>query len=286
MVPSITVIIACRNAANTLWLQLEALAAQTYEGRWEVIVSDNGSTDSSRAVAERFRSRLPELRIIDSSRTPGAGPARNAAAAYAQYDYLAFCDADDEVTPTWLSAISTALTENDFIAGRFETLKLNSPRTRRSRALQQQSGLQESPFGPGLPHAGAGNMALRRDVFQSVGGFDPSVGTLEDTDLCWRIQKAGKKLTFVPQAIVHVRLRTSLTGIWLQGLGYGRAYTLLEQRYGANTPTSEAVPASRSIGSRFLKLLRATQHPEALLWKIGWHVGHRTAKVLTPSART
>ncbi|MBT0768156.1 glycosyltransferase [Kineosporia sp. J2-2] len=211
---SVSVVIACRNSASTLGLQLEALAGQTYEGCWEVIVSDNGSTDALLKVVDEFRDRLPGLRVIDSSGRLGAGCARNAAAETAKYEYLAFCDADDEVTPTWLAALAEALQENDFVAGRFEPSKLNA---RRSRTLQQDSQLQTSPFGPGLPHAGAGNMGIRRSVFLAVGGFDQSLRTLEDTDLCWRVQLAGHRLVFAPRAIVHVRLRSGVIAMWRQG---------------------------------------------------------------------
>ncbi|GAB6898930.1 glycosyltransferase family 2 protein [Kineosporia succinea] len=271
--PSVTVVIACRNAADTLWLQLEALTRQSYAGAWEVVISDNGSTDGSRTVAECFRGRLPGLRIIDSSSRPGAGPARNAAVAVARYDHLAFCDADDEVTPTWLAALGQALTVNSFVAGRFEPSKLNSPRAYRSRPLQQNSGLQESPFGPGLPHAGAGNLAVRRDVFEAVGGFDAEVGTLEDTDLCWRIQLAGTPLVFEPQAIVHVRLRSSVAPVWRQAWAYGRASALLRTRYG-NVSEGSGDPVSLPV--RLLRLLGQARRPEALVWVLAWHLGHRS----------
>ncbi|WP_285596790.1 glycosyltransferase family A protein [Kineosporia sp. NBRC 101731] len=286
---TLTVIIACRNAADTLWLQLEALTRQSYRGPWEVIISDNGSTDESRAIAERFRDRLPGFRIIDSSDQPGAGPARNAAAAVARHDYLAFCDADDEVTPTWLEALGAALAENTFIAGRFEPCKLNSARAYRSRPLQQSSGLQESPFGPDLPHAGAGNMAVRRDVFEAVGGFDAEVETLEDTDLCWRIQLAGSPLVFVPQAIVHVRLRSSATSVWRQGRAYGRAAALLETRYGKVSEDSRGSRQRAALHVRLFQLVRQGRHPVALLWVVAWHVGHRSLQphaALSPLSRS
>ena len=52
---------------------------------WEVIVSDNGSTDETRRIVERFHGRLPGLRIV------------------AKGEALLFCDADDEVGPGWLA---------------------------------------------------------------------------------------------------------------------------------------------------------------------------------------
>jgi glycosyltransferase involved in cell wall biosynthesis len=292
--PSVSVVIACRNAADTLGIQLEALARQTYTGAWNVIISDNGSTDHTRLVAQRYESRLPGLQIIDSSDRAGAGHARNVAARVSTADFLAFCDADDEVALDWLETMMAALARNPFVAGRFESRKLNSERVLRSRPLQQSTGLQESPFGPGLPHAGAGNMGIKREIFLAVGGFDQAVGTLEDTDLCWRVQLAGTALIFGPDVVVHVRLRSSFSKMWRQGWNYGHAAALLERRYG-NKPIAsvtavttslavikaaqeaEAQPSPGAVGSA-VKLVRENPTPGALLWALGWHVGHRAMK--------
>lgn len=293
--PIVSVVIACYNAADTLGIQLEALTRQTYTGSWDVLISDNGSTDHSRLIAQRYESRLPGLRIIDSSDRAGAGHARNVATAASTAEFVAFCDADDEVAPDWLQNMMLALTErNEFVAGRFESRKLNSDRVLRSRPLQQNTGLQESPFGPGLPHAGAGNMGIRRRIFMDVGGFDPAVGTLEDTDLCWRVQLAGTPLIFVPDVMVHVRLRSSFSKMWRQGWSYGHAAALLERRYG-NKPIPSATAVTTSIAvikavqeaetqeasgtvASALKLLRENPTPGAMMWAVGWHVGHRAMK--------
>ncbi|MBT0767433.1 glycosyltransferase family 2 protein [Kineosporia sp. J2-2] len=289
--PSVSVVIACRNAADTLGIQLEALAQQRYSDTWDVLISDNGSTDHTRLVALRYSDRLPGLQIVDSSDKPGAGHARNVAATVSTADFLAFCDADDEVAPDWLTTMMAALERNPFVAGSFESRKLNSDRVLRSRPLQQSTGLQESPFGPGLPHAGAGNMGIRRDIFLSVGGFDQAVGTLEDTDLCWRVQLAGTPLIFAHDAVVHVRLRSSFSKMWRQGWNYGHAAALLERRYG-NKPIASVTAVTTSLAvikatqerettsqpnpiASALKLLRENPTPGALMWAVGWHVGHR-----------
>lgn len=174
--PSVSVVIPCRDAAHTLAAQLEALAGQTYRGSWEVLVSDNGSIDDTRQVAAQYTDRLPGLRIIDAGAYPGAGYARNVAAATSTADFLVFCDADDEVAPDWLEQMMLALQRTPFVAGRLDATQLNSSKVIRSRTLPQNDGLQESAFGPGLPHASAENLGIRRSVFVSVGGFDLRCG--------------------------------------------------------------------------------------------------------------
>ena len=94
---AVSVVIPARNAARTLDAQLQALAAQRFPAEWEVLVSDNGSTDATRAVAVEWAGRIPLLRVIDASARPGASAARNLGAAAAHGELLLFCDADDVV---------------------------------------------------------------------------------------------------------------------------------------------------------------------------------------------
>lgn len=281
MSPLVSVVIACKDAELTLGVQLAALARQECPVDWNVVISDNGSTDGTLTVARSYAKKLPGLVIVDSSEQAGPGYARNVGARATQAPFLVFCDADDEVAPGWLATMVAALRRDAFVAGRFEASRLNSARILRSRPLQQSDGLQESPFGPGLPHAGAGNMGVHRDVFFAVDGFDPTVGCLEDTDLCWRIQLTGVPLVFCPEAAVHVRLRSSLRSMWSQGRAYGEASALLTDRYPAastasadhGTPERRRGPRSTALAA--LTLLRQQRSPGALAWSVAWHVGHR-----------
>ena len=62
----ISVIIACRNEERTLAETLEGVAAQEWDQPWEVLFADNGSTDGSRAIFERFAAGRPDWRLIDA----------------------------------------------------------------------------------------------------------------------------------------------------------------------------------------------------------------------------
>ena len=62
----VSVVVPVRNGAATIALQFEALADQDYDGPWEVVVSDNGSTDATRSVVDEWSAKLPGLRVVDS----------------------------------------------------------------------------------------------------------------------------------------------------------------------------------------------------------------------------
>ena len=91
--------------------QLAALAAQTYRGEWELVVVDNGCRDRSMEIVREWAPRLPSVTIVDATARRGLNRARNAGAAAARGDFLAFCDADDVATPGWLEAMAEAAAE-------------------------------------------------------------------------------------------------------------------------------------------------------------------------------
>lgn len=229
----LSIIIPCLNAELTLAGQLEALARQQWHD-WEVIVADNGSTDGSRRVVERFRGRLPGLKWIDASQRRGAGYARNLAVRHASGEALLFCDADDEVADGWLTAMGRALQEHDFVASRLEPTKLSDPKLLATRRCPQQHGLQHYTYPPFLPHAGTCGLAVKRNVHEAVGGFDESFMRLQDTDYCWRIQIMGVPLQFVPDALVHMRFRGDLHASYRQAREWGEYNVKLYKKYRAH----------------------------------------------------
>ncbi len=227
----LSVIVPCFNAADTIGVQLEALAAQQWPEPWEIIISDNGSTDNALAVVEQYRERLPNLRIVNASDKRGAAHAKNVGARAAMGDALVFCDADDEVAPGWLSAIGTALREHDFVASRFDPNKLNAPWIPRAVHCPQQDGLQLYKYPPFLPHAGGCGLGVKRSVYEAVGGFDETILVLDDTDFCFKVQLLGNTLHFVQNAVIHIRYRPTLAGMYHQARMWGKQNVLVYKKY-------------------------------------------------------
>ena len=140
----LSVVMAVLDAADTIGVQLEALARQDWAEAWELIVVDNGCSDDSMRIVEQYRDRIPVLRMIRATDQRSAAHARNAGVRAARGGYLAFCDADDEVAHDWLEKIATAVERHQFVASRMDAVRLSSPRGLAARG----NGLQKDGLIP------------------------------------------------------------------------------------------------------------------------------------------
>lgn len=231
-VPRLSVVIPCLDAEAVIGTQLEALARQSWDGQWEVVLADNGSRDQTVHRAKRFRHRLPRLRIIDASERAGVAFARNRGVAESSGEVIAFCDADDEVAPGWLAALARVLADNEFVAARPEHERLN-PRWLAESWDAPQDGIRPHRFPPYLRYARGGCLGVRRAVHDEIGGFDEELSSCEDDDYCFRVQLAGYELIPVPDAVVHVRLRTRARDLFNQARWYAEGEAKLQQKFGS-----------------------------------------------------
>lgn len=289
--PKLSVVVPCYNAASTLGTQLEALARQEWTEPWELIISDNNSTDGSIHIASAFSDRIPGLRVVRATGKQGPAHARNTGAAAARAESLAFCDADDEVAPGWIAAMGQALEEHDFVAGRWELEKLNPPWIRVTRGAGQSTGLQQYTYPHYLPHAGGSTLGVKRALHFEIGGFDESLPVLEDTDYCWRMQLAGHRLTFVPDGVTHVRFRQATREIFGQARRYGAFNVVLYRRYQQHgMPKLHWKQGAKAWYSLFRRLPHLLDSTRRAKWirDLGWQLGRLEASVKcrTPVIRT
>ena len=214
------------DAAATLGAQLDALAGQDYDGDWEVVIADNGSTDGSQEVAKKWAQTRPNVRLIDAS-SQGRGPnhARNAGANAATGDFLAFCDADDVVSPSWLSALADAARGADVVAGRLDVQELNE-----RMVIEWNETLPfdlPHPAFEFMPFVSTANCGIWVHAFREIDGFREEITTAEDKELAWRAQLGGQRLVRAPDAVVSYRYRSSVRATASQHFRYGLAYPAL-----------------------------------------------------------
>ncbi len=227
----LSIIIPAFNAGKTIGQQLNALKKQKWDESWEVIIADNGSTDDTVDTVSRYKDELPGLHIVNAKGKKGPSYARNAGAREAKGDAFIFIDADDVVGSDWLYTLGSALRKYEMVASRFEQNELNSPEVLKIMKSPQLDGLNKFRFSDFLPFAGACGLGVRREVHEKIGGFDEALIAGEDIDYCWRAQLQGVELSYIPDAVVHIRLRGEVKGVFRQYIRNGEYSIPIYKKY-------------------------------------------------------
>ncbi|ABS05141.1 glycosyltransferase family 2 protein [Kineococcus radiotolerans] len=227
----VSVVIPCFNATRDLPAQLEALAGQSTVCTFEVVVSDNGSTDGLAEFVEEWSRRVPfMLRRVDASARRGVAHARNAGCRAALADVILVCDADDVVGVGWVDAMARALEQADLVGGTLVHGHLNTALVQQWRPTSPPGVLPTKLSH--LPYAVGANVGLRREVFDALGGWDEGfVAGGDDVEFSWRAQHAGFCLRSAPDAVIAYRMRTTLSANVKQSYFYARSDALLMRTF-------------------------------------------------------
>jgi len=183
--PTLSVIVPAWNEEKCIARAIESLkrAAALYErergATAEIVVVDNNSTDRTGAMARECGATVVFEPVNN------IGKARNAGVKAARGKYIAFCDADNQVTENLLLLIHDHL-ENPKIAGGGTWIE---PATRNAKVnfFYFVWGIYVRCSGVGV-----GMMHCRKADFESFGGFDESIYAAEDVQLAYDLKKIGK----------------------------------------------------------------------------------------------
>ncbi len=215
-----SIIVCTHNRSDKLPGVIGQLRAQNYPpDAFEILVVNNCSTDNTKDVVGQFVTEPGVVVYSIEENRPGVTYARNRGAQEAHYPYLAYLDDDCSVDPDWLSQLLSGFDLDErvvIVAGRIIVDFDNLPRpkwlgTKSERWLGaydhpgSQPRLLEFPL-----YVCEGNMALKRDTWEAIGGFlgmdqfgSPHVASQEIGFFLKQIERRGDKVAFVPKALVH-----------------------------------------------------------------------------------
>jgi glycosyltransferase involved in cell wall biosynthesis len=282
----VSVVIPVRNGAGVIARQLDALAAQAYDGDWEVVIADNGSSDGTAEVARRWADRLPGLRVADAGARPGVGPARNVGTRAATGDAVLFCDADDECDPHWVASMARALADHPIVGGPCSVEDPDGTVHPAPTALHLTFGVVPFPIG--------GNFGVWVDVFDHVGGFDEDhpQAKAEDAEFCIRAWELGYVAGFAPGALMVKARRLDLASTYHQWRGYGVGSMFNMWRYRDRGAIRLVLRSEvRIFGWMVLHLGRLRTHDGRHRWvrwvsgRVGWVEGFLRFRRLPPAPR-
>ena len=218
--PLISVIVPHLNDQRGLVRLLESLAAQRASGiPFEVIVSDNGSKTP---LPEAVKSHS-QVTVVHEPE-PGPGPARNRGVSVAQGGILAFIDADCIADRDWIQTIFDHFHKptGAAVIGGDVRIRPRGTRLAPIEAYESIFGYRFELYIRRDGYAGSGNLAMRREVFDTVGPFG-GIQIAEDRDWGQRATRAGFAPAYVPEMIIYTEARETFAELarkWDRHIGH------------------------------------------------------------------
>jgi cellulose synthase/poly-beta-1,6-N-acetylglucosamine synthase-like glycosyltransferase len=206
ILPTVDVVLAVRNEARRIGACIESLLAQDYpQTLVRIFVADNGSDDATIEEAGRY-----PVTVVRESKA-GSAAARNHAMHDGKADLIAFFDGHCIASKRWISSMCARF--EDLRVGGAQARIANAATDPRVIAYLESSGmnsydhvLEDTVYGTHnvYPWILSGNCMYRRDVVESVGGFDEKLPACEDVDIAWKVVLSGYLLVNCPDAsVVH-----------------------------------------------------------------------------------
>ncbi|MFH1552846.1 MAG: glycosyltransferase [Candidatus Omnitrophota bacterium] len=236
--PSVSIVVAAKNAEKTIEKCITSILSLRYNN-YEVIVIDDGSTDKTPNLLEKYK---PRVTVITNVSSLGPSRSRNNAAKKGNGECIAFTDADCIVSDDWLNelvgcfdiypeAVSCGGSQDippdatDFERRVFKFFKKSGIVTDYMR-LKRFDKIIEVDHNPSC------TVIYKREIFLEEGGFAEGLWPGEDVELDHRLRKKGYRIFFNPRAVVyHYRPKNIRSFIYMM-YRYGWAQGVLVRKYG------------------------------------------------------
>lgn len=220
--PTVSVLVPTRDRPEQLADCLAALTRSEFpRARLEVVVANDGARPLG-DLADRFREHL-DLAVVELARV-GSAAARNAAAARAAGDLLAFLDDDCIPDPRWLTVLAERHARDPAagLGGRTVNARPEDPYASAADVVIQVGYAWNNRDAARIRFLASNNLALPADAFRALRGFDERFARSADRDLLDRWLADSRRLQYVPDAVVHHSQRLGLAEFVRKHFANGR----------------------------------------------------------------
>lgn len=237
----VSVIIPTYNRAHLLEPAIRSVINQTLPD-WELLIVDDGSTDNTPAVVEKY---LDDSRIkYIQKKNSGAGHSRNVGVAHASHSIITFLDSDDEAEPVWLEKM-----RHEIVHGQADIVCCGLSRyDSDGKLIDTKMPHKLSTLFNGITgkFTNGGSFMLKRSIFEAIGGYDPALPSGQHTELAMRlvpyVEEQGLKITNLQESLlrIHVhggaRIRTNYKAKYLgSSYTYRKHYNLFKKSKNAKS---------------------------------------------------
>ncbi len=225
--PLVSVVIPCYWQAHFLSEAIESVLAQRYP-HLELVVVDDGSSDNTAAIAGTY----PGLRYIRQENA-GLSAARNTGLRHSLGKYLVFLDADDRLLPNALEAglqCFASHPECAFVYGHSRFVMFDGSPMRDRQPVHVEGDYYLALL-RSCPIAAPASVMYRREIFEVVGGFDPSLSPAADYALYYCVARQFPIRCHEQTIVEYRRHDTNMTRCFEQMLRYNLAALRTQRRY-------------------------------------------------------
>ena len=246
-----SIIIPVYNRPNEIDELLESLTKQDYSDDFEVLIVEDGSTDKSEHLIEKYKNKL-DLKYFFKANS-GAGASRNFGMSHANGNYFLILDSDVIVPKNYLTEVSKGLNTNytDAFGGpdaahqSFTSLQkaINYSMT----SFLTTGGIRGKKNAVGKFQPRSFNFGLSQTAFSKTNGFsDLKFG--EDIDLTFRLWENGFETQLLEKAFVYHKRRSTIKQFFKQTFAFGTARPKLNKRYPETAKLTYWFPSVFIIG--------------------------------------
>ena len=223
MAPEISIIIPVHNDPEGLADTLESLVAQNFPVEaFEIIVADNGSSDSTQDVARSYAEKYPHLvQVVVEDRIQSSYAARNKGIEAAKAEILSFIDADMTVKPDWLGKIYRVMLDEspDYLGC---NVRIYSTRRSAASLYNVLTGFPVKNYMERAHYAPTCCLTVKREVFSRVGAFDNRLKSGGDTEFGNRVWESGAKFHFAQNIYMYHPARGTMRAHLKKAMRIGR----------------------------------------------------------------
>ncbi len=229
-----SIIIPVYNRPNEIDELLESLTKQDFSTDFEVLIIEDGSTQKSESIVEKYKDQLNLTYFFKEN--SGAGASRNFGMQQALGNYFIILDSDVIVPNQYLSVVKKAL-ENDFTdafggpdAAHKSFTLLQKAINYSMTSVLTTGGIRGKKQAVGEFQPRSFNLGLSQKAFSKTNGFS-KMKNGEDIDLTFRLWKNGFETQLIEKAFVYHKRRSTIKQFFKQTFGFGTARPKLNKMY-------------------------------------------------------